>query len=338
MDMLKQQLIEWINYDLSFDADTASTHKPDDAALKQRLISVIQHTVRMTRVLGERVPCGLGESKAGGLPHLPPQLSWPYHQGRPLGFLAQLNLTQLSQLHIASGMLPKQGMLYFFMDLSADAIDPAHSLCVLFSEDMHEMAVRLMPSQVLGRLDEQQLCFNHDISYSLPCYVDGIKIHDDLLDEVYGLQNCTTIGHANPAEVAFGLLREKGVNTPYPWSLKQSHIQVGHLMGYPSNSRVYWQLQQQEMQRQLQQQSRAATNVLPFGSTDIHPEKMSDTQQFAFTLRAQQNTQQYGEFIQLAVFDGLWLGLGERSFHLAIRESDLQACAFDRMQLVIDPF
>ena len=55
----------------------------------------------------------IGESKIGGLPHLPQNYEWPLFNGEPLAFLAQFNLEQTST-YDTQGLLPKTGMLYFF--------------------------------------------------------------------------------------------------------------------------------------------------------------------------------------------------------------------------------
>ena len=59
---------------------------------------------------GELLPLA---SKFGGLPDAPLGFEWPSFGGEPLGFVAQLNLAELSQFDL-DGRLPKVGLLSFW--------------------------------------------------------------------------------------------------------------------------------------------------------------------------------------------------------------------------------
>jgi len=81
---------------------------------------------------GEDVP--VGASKLGGVPDLPADLEWPAWGGRPLDFLAQIDL---AELEIETG-LPKQGLLLFFADtLNCAGLSPSdrEGFRVLWTED-----------------------------------------------------------------------------------------------------------------------------------------------------------------------------------------------------------
>jgi uncharacterized protein YwqG len=52
-------------------------------------------------------------SSIGGLPSVPPDFEWPTWQGRPLGFVAQLDLEEVAA-GLTQPWLPKRGQLYFF--------------------------------------------------------------------------------------------------------------------------------------------------------------------------------------------------------------------------------
>lgn len=58
-----------------------------------------------------------GQSKIGGLPDLPANVTWPQLNGAPMGFVAQV---QLADVHSsdAAGLLPSTGVLSFFYDAS----------------------------------------------------------------------------------------------------------------------------------------------------------------------------------------------------------------------------
>lgn len=55
----------------------------------------------------------IGESKIGGMPHLPKGYTWPTYQEKPLAFLAQINLAEFASYDLKK-QLPEKGMLYFF--------------------------------------------------------------------------------------------------------------------------------------------------------------------------------------------------------------------------------
>jgi uncharacterized protein YwqG len=56
-----------------------------------------------------------GTSKIGGLPDLPPGVSWPTWHGLPQSFVAQIRLEDVHPYDV-NGQLPAQGMLWFFYD------------------------------------------------------------------------------------------------------------------------------------------------------------------------------------------------------------------------------
>lgn len=57
----------------------------------------------------------VGVSKVGGMPDLPPEVSWPEWKNLPQSFVAQLRLDELHRYDV-DGLLPSQGMLWFFYD------------------------------------------------------------------------------------------------------------------------------------------------------------------------------------------------------------------------------
>lgn len=68
------------------------------------------------------------KSKIGGKPFLPKKMDWfrndfigKKDNGKPLSFLAQLNMEELSEFDF-DDMLPKKGMLYFFYDFDEEPI------------------------------------------------------------------------------------------------------------------------------------------------------------------------------------------------------------------------
>jgi hypothetical protein len=60
---------------------------------------------------------GLGASKVGGDPDLPPGTKWPSGTSGPFSFVAQIDLSTIAK---HAPLLPKRGLLAFFVDESAD--------------------------------------------------------------------------------------------------------------------------------------------------------------------------------------------------------------------------
>jgi uncharacterized protein YwqG len=87
----------------------------------------------------------VGSSRIGGTPDLPAATEWPSWNGRPLAFLAQLNLAEL-QPYTFCDVLPEAGVLQFFYDAEQDTwgFDPKDrgSFRVLF----HPNGERLQPT------------------------------------------------------------------------------------------------------------------------------------------------------------------------------------------------
>jgi uncharacterized protein YwqG len=59
-----------------------------------------------------------GATKFGGSPDLPAGSAWPHHNGSPLPFVAQLNLSEVAR-YDTMHLLPDEGKLYFFFDIDA---------------------------------------------------------------------------------------------------------------------------------------------------------------------------------------------------------------------------
>ncbi len=80
--------------------------------------SEIQGLARRALLMVTRPDDGMvlpfGCSRLGGQPDLPPGTAWPTFDGRPLAFLAQLDLAELSSFPQFASGLPADGLLSFF--------------------------------------------------------------------------------------------------------------------------------------------------------------------------------------------------------------------------------
>ncbi len=57
----------------------------------------------------------VSHSKFGGLPDVPKDFKWPFFNGRPLSFIAQINMKELKKNKLPL-FFHKKGLLYFFWD------------------------------------------------------------------------------------------------------------------------------------------------------------------------------------------------------------------------------
>lgn len=72
-----------------------------------------REAVRLRTLAMEEEDFVVGQSKIGGLPHLPKDMEWPRYKEHSLYFLAQISLKDLPDC-AAVRQLPRSGTLYFF--------------------------------------------------------------------------------------------------------------------------------------------------------------------------------------------------------------------------------
>lgn len=92
------------------------------AGLGQRVHEIdalVRHSVRLLTAPVDESTLKPGTSKIGGHPDLPVGVNWPEMKGQPQSFLAQIRLADVQNLE-TSGLIPRQGMLWFFYDASQE--------------------------------------------------------------------------------------------------------------------------------------------------------------------------------------------------------------------------
>jgi uncharacterized protein YwqG len=89
----------------------------EEAGIASAHIEALQKLVRPAIRLQARkvaqADLALGQSRLGGEPDLPAQFKWPVYAGKPLAFVAQLNLEAAARV-LSTAPLPKHGHLWFF--------------------------------------------------------------------------------------------------------------------------------------------------------------------------------------------------------------------------------
>lgn len=102
----------------------------------------------------------IGASRFGGSPDLPADLPWPHYGGRPLSFLAQINLSDVPVP--AESQLPRTGFLAFFYETASMqwGFDPTDRGCshVAFFEVPATELTRALPPQASPPVETYQPC------------------------------------------------------------------------------------------------------------------------------------------------------------------------------------
>lgn len=81
------------------------------------LVGLLRPSIRIAAVRTELRNLPKGASRFAGLPDVPPDFQWPTLQGRPLNLLAQIRLSDITDLD-ADKQLPSSGWLCFFTEIS----------------------------------------------------------------------------------------------------------------------------------------------------------------------------------------------------------------------------
>src|SRR5438477_1753892 len=79
------------------------------------LEGLARSSLRLRSELVEESSLGIGETKLGGCPDLPPSFEWPSYRDRPQSLIAQINLAEVHPYDV-EGLLPESGLLSFFYD------------------------------------------------------------------------------------------------------------------------------------------------------------------------------------------------------------------------------
>lgn len=132
-------------------------------------------------------------SRLGGHPSLPSDFEWPKHKGRPLDFLLQINLSEITPFSSAQ-LLPGTGLLSFFYDLEEmpGGYDPndLDGFRVYHCPHTEELITRLSPTSDYA-ISEYKLLFYemktvpHFGSKAAERLEDSLNLEEDLLDAYY---------------------------------------------------------------------------------------------------------------------------------------------------------
>lgn len=181
------------------------------------LEGMLQPAIRLETVGCNEDELPLGSTRIGGRPDLTDDVAWPSWKGKPLAFLAQINLSDLRKFPFA-GVLPPEGWLVFFYDAeqSTWGFDPADrgSWAVVFIPDAKaRLQRRELPSEIAEEgLYEMCRVEAHEIVTVMPWESPAMEklrlrktereAYWELLDAVYGEDEiCHQIlGHPRPIQ------------------------------------------------------------------------------------------------------------------------------------------
>ncbi|MGN0393732.1 MAG: YwqG family protein [Coprococcus sp.] len=132
------------------------------------------------------------QSKIGGNPDLPPDFEWPYYSGesydgeiknRPLSFLAQFNMSEVSK-YDTENLLPKTGMISFFYELMSQdwGYDIKHKGCarVFYFEDCEKLQKAALPSDLEEECVFPEFSVSFSNELSLPGFNDLHEINMEM--------------------------------------------------------------------------------------------------------------------------------------------------------------
>ena len=77
------------------------------------LQKLVRPAIRLESRKVAQADLSLGQSRLGGEPDLPAKFKWPVYKGKPLAFVAQLNMEAVARV-MSTAPLPKRGHLWFF--------------------------------------------------------------------------------------------------------------------------------------------------------------------------------------------------------------------------------
>ncbi|HEY0771137.1 MAG TPA: DUF1963 domain-containing protein [Sphingobacteriaceae bacterium] len=183
----------------------------------------------------QQVPDGIvawGDSKAGGLPHLPGGMNPPLFEGRHLKFIVQINCNDLKALND----FPSSGMLYFFVDMPEERDqfpDGMGQIKVLYAPDLNSK-LQALPDVSIADFPEEKL--TPAPSFTIPDFNSHVfadtelsdEDKDHLIDLKFG-----TIPEIMGEEGLYGVGTIPDANAVYEWSCK-------HLGITDTEGRVDW--------------------------------------------------------------------------------------------------
>lgn len=150
----------------------------------EHALDYLKKTVRQGIRLSKQQPedyAGAGNSRIGGDPDLPADMEWPLDQdGMPMTFLAQLRLSEIA-VHDESSLLPKDGLLVFFVGIDEPAYHIEHRILYLAEDQLQAANHRQSPenTSLEDEFTGYQITARASIEPPNYGYTDSEQLEDD---------------------------------------------------------------------------------------------------------------------------------------------------------------
>jgi hypothetical protein len=118
-----------------------------------RIANQVESAVKQSALLVATDRSEDATTRLGGMPNLPSEIEWPRWKGKPLAFVAQIDLAALPI--IENLCLPRNGALFFFYDGESGGFQPGDrgSFCVFYSAaPLTQFRPRPFPSDLPSEL------------------------------------------------------------------------------------------------------------------------------------------------------------------------------------------
>ncbi len=145
--------------------------------LPERIQQAARPSLRMKTTALAEDSLAMGQTRIGGAPDLPPGFEWPYYNGLPLSFIAQLNLAELAMLPPVLS-LPMQGSLVFFYDSEQrtwgfDPKDRGSALVSYLPDSIDSLVRTQLPSAIPNEGRFQCCAVEFSIDQNLPDFLSA---------------------------------------------------------------------------------------------------------------------------------------------------------------------
>jgi len=148
--------------------------------LEDQLVQLARPSIRMTCTAARDEDLPYGASKLGGLPDVPAHFEWPHWGAKPLTFVGQFELSELTP-YDPSNLLPNTGRLYFFYEADEAPLNEPpdrDGWSLIYVQDENVPLVRVPHPTFQGRWGKIEALPAHEIVFSTAVSLSTIFYFD----------------------------------------------------------------------------------------------------------------------------------------------------------------